>query len=126
MELGVSDYKLVYMILNRKVMKLMIIFIKVRCFKSFNEKVFNKDLECVFFNVVYIFDDGDDICRVWDKMYINVLNSYVFIKFKRCRNVVDKLKFIIFDIKKVMWKRNVFKCKFNKIRLVDDWEVYRC
>lgn len=69
MELGVSDYKLVYKILNRKVMKLMIIFIKVRCFKSFNEKVFNKDLECVFFNVVYIFDDVDDICWVWEKMY---------------------------------------------------------
>lgn len=102
LELGFSDYKLVYMILNRKVMKLMIIFIKVRCFKSFNEDIFNKDLECVFFNVFYIFDDVDVICWVWEKMYINVLNVYVFIKFKRCRNVVGKLKFIIFEIKKVM------------------------
>lgn len=69
LEPGVSDHKLVYTILNRKAMKSTTIFTKARCFKSFNEKAFNKDLECVPFNVAYIFDDVDDICWAWEKMY---------------------------------------------------------
>ena len=67
LEPGLSDHKLVYTILNRKAMKPTTIFTKARCFKSFNEEAFNKDLERVPFNVAHIFDDVDDICWAWEK-----------------------------------------------------------
>ena len=51
LEPGLSDHKLVYTILNGKALKPTTIFTKARCFKSFNEEAFNKDLECVPFNV---------------------------------------------------------------------------
>ena len=62
LEPGLSDHKLVYTILNKKAMKPTTIFTKARCFISFNEEAFNKDLECVPFNLGYIFHDVDDIC----------------------------------------------------------------
>ena len=121
LEPGLSDHKLVYTILNRKAMKPTTIFTKARCFKSFNEEAFNKDLECV----TYIFDDVNDICWAWEKMYTNVLNGHAPIKSKRCRNAARKSKFVTPEIKKAMWKRNALKRKFNNTRSADDWEAYR-
>ena len=92
----------IYTILNRKAMKPTTIFTKARCFKSFNEEAFDKDLECVPFNVAYIFDDVNDICWAWEKMYTNVLNGDAPIKSKRCRNAAGKSKFITPEIKKAM------------------------
>ena len=86
-----------YTILNRKALKLTTIFTKARCFKSFTEEAFNKDLECVPFNVAYIFDDVNDICWAWEKMYTNVLDDHAPIKSKRCRNAAGKSKFIIIN-----------------------------
>ena len=67
LEPGLSDHKLVYTIVNRKALKPTTIFTKARCFKSFNEEAFNKDLGCVPLNVAYIFDDVNDICWAWEK-----------------------------------------------------------
>ena len=125
LEPGLSDHKLVYTILNRKALKPTTIFTKARCFKSFNDEAFNKDLECVPFNVAYVFDDVDDICWAWEKMYTNVLDDHAPIKSKRCRNAAGKSKFITPEIKKAMCKRNALKRKFNTTRSADDWEAYR-
>ena len=93
LEPGLSDHKLVYTILNRKAMKPTTICTKARCFKSFNEVAFNKDLECIPFNIAYIFDHVDDICWAWEKMYTDVLNGHAPIKSKRRRNAAGKSKF---------------------------------
>ena len=114
LEPGLSDHKLVYTNLNRKVMKPTTFFTKARCFKNFNEQAFNKDLERVPFNVAHIFDDVNDICWAWEKLYTNVLDVHAPIKSKRCRNAAGKSKFITPEIKKEMWKRNALKRKFNK------------
>ena len=106
-------------------MKPTTIFTKARSFKRFNEEAFNKDLECVPFNVAYIFYDIDDICWAWEKMYTNVLNAQAPIKSRRCRNTAGKSKFITSETKKAMWKRNTLKRKFNKTRSADDREAYR-
>lgn len=91
-------------------------FTKARCFKNFNEEAFNKDLERVPFNVAHIFDDVNDICWAWEKLYTNVLDVHAPIKSKRCRNAAGKSKFITPETKKEMWKRNALKRKFNKTR----------
>ena len=48
METGLSDHKLVYTILNKKLSKQETVFTKGRCFDA---SAFNKDLACVPFNV---------------------------------------------------------------------------
>ena len=46
------------------------------------------------------FDDVNDICWAWEKMYTNVLNGHAPIKSKRCKNAAGKSKFITPEIKK--------------------------
>ena len=66
---GLSDNKLVYTVLNEKVMKPKTLFTMGRC-----------DLECVPSDVAYIFDDINDICWAWEKMFTDVLNDHAPIK----------------------------------------------
>ena len=61
-ELGLSDHKLVYNVLNRKVTEQKTLFTMAKCFKNFDKNAFNKDLECVSFGVAYVSDEVDDIC----------------------------------------------------------------
>ena len=61
-EAGLSDHRLVYIVLNRKVMKPKTLITIGRSFKQFLEKAFNRDLECVPFDVAYVFDDINDVC----------------------------------------------------------------
>ena len=124
-EAGLSDHKLVYTVLNRKVMKPKTLITIGRCFKQFDEKAFNRDLECVAFNMAYVFDDINDICWAWEKMYTDVLNDHAPIKSKKIRSAPGQSKFITPEIRKVMWKRNALKRKYYKTRSSVDWESYR-
>ena len=72
LEAGLSDHKLVYTVLNRKVMKPKTVFVKRRCFKNFDKEAFNKDLDNVPFEAAYIFDDTSDVCWAWETMYKSV------------------------------------------------------
>lgn len=83
------------------------------------------DLECVPFDVVYVFDDIKDICCGWEKMYTNVLNDHAPIKSRNIRTAPGQSKFITLEIRKEMWKRNARKRKYYKTRSSEDWEVYR-
>lgn len=76
METGLSDPKLVYTILNKKLSKPETVFTKGRCFKSFDANAFNKDLACVPVNVAHVFEDINDICWAWEKMYTDVLDNH--------------------------------------------------
>ena len=67
-EAGLSDHRLVYTVLNRKVMKPKTLITIGRCFEQFDEKAFNRDLGSVLFDVAYVFDDINDICWAWEKM----------------------------------------------------------
>lgn len=124
-EPGLSDHKLVYTVLNRKVMKPKTHITIGRCFKQFDEKAFNRDLECVPFDVAYVFDDINDICWAWEKMYTDVLNDHAPIKSRKIRSAPGQSKFITPEIRKAMWKRNALKRKYYKTRSSFDWEAYR-
>ena len=72
---GRLERKLVYTVLNRKVMKPKTVFVKRRCFKNFDKEAFNKDLDNVPFEAAYIFDDTSDVCWAWETMYKSVLDA---------------------------------------------------
>jgi len=124
-EVGLSDHKLVYTVFNRKVMKPKTSFTKARCFKNFDEVAFNKDLAYVPFNVAYVFDDINDICWAWEKMYCSVLDDHAPMKLRKYRNASGQSKFITLEIRKTMLKRNALKRKYYKTRSAVDWEAYR-
>ena len=125
METGLSDHKLVYTILNKKLSKPETVFTKGRCFKSFDANAFNKDLACVPFNVAYVFEDINDICWAWEKMYTDVLGDHAPIRMRKRKAASGQSKFITPEIRKAIRKRNSLKRKFDKTRKTDDWEAYR-
>ncbi|KAL9985372.1 hypothetical protein ACROYT_G007767 [Oculina patagonica] len=126
LELGLSDHKLVYAVLNKKVMKPKVAFTKSRCFKNFDEEAFNNDLERVPFDVAYLFDDVSDICWAFEKMYTNVLDDHAPLRKTKLRGASEQSKFITPEIRSAMRKRNALKRKYYKTRAAVDWEAYRC
>ena len=76
------------------------------------------------FNVAYAFEDINDICWAWEKMYTDVLDDHALIRMKKRKAASGQSKFITPEIRKAIRKRNSLKRKFNKTRKTDDWEVY--
>lgn len=122
-ETVLSDHKLIYTVLNKRVTKQKVTYKSTRCFKHFDKEASNKDLECVPFN--YIFDDVNDICWAWEKMYEDILDEHAPVRLKKCNNATGKSKFITPEIRKAMWKRNMRKRKYYKTKSSADWESYR-
>ena len=83
------------------------------------------DLQSVPFNVAYVFDDIDNICWAWEKLYTDVLDRHAPLRSIKCRTETGKSKFITADIRKAIRKRNASKRKFNKTKKSQDWESYR-
>ena len=83
------------------------------------------DLQSVPFNVAYVFDDIDDTCWAWEKLYTDVLDRHAPLRSIKCRTETGKSKFTTADIRKAIRKRNALKRKFNKTRKSQDWESYR-
>ena len=76
LEPGLSDHLWIYTVLNIKSKKPKTTFRTSRSFKEFNADLFNVDLQSVPFNVAYVFDDIDDICWAWEKLYTDVLDRH--------------------------------------------------
>lgn len=64
--------------------------------KNLNENELLEELRMVFWDLVYIFEDVDDLWDYWVKFYCQVLDKYVFLKKKRIRG--DQLSWIIFEL----------------------------
>ena len=77
------------------------------------------------FDVAYVFDDINDTCWAWEKMYTDVLNDHAPIKSRKIRSAPGQSKFITPEIRKAMWKRNALKRKYYKTRSSVDWEAFR-
>ena len=123
-ETGLSDHKLVYTVLDSKLIRPKAAVIKKRSFKYFDQTAFLEDLNRVPFSAAYVFDDPDDVYWCWEKLYAQVLDDHVpIISFKKRSSVQSK--FITAAIRRAMKERNRLKKKFNKTRLDDDWESYR-
>ena len=115
-----SDHKLVYTVLNRKVMKPKTVFVKRRCFKNFDKEAFNKDLDNVSFEAAYIFDDTSDVCWAWETMYKSVLDDHAPMKSQKRRPASGQSKFVTPELRRAIRRRNSLKRKFNKSRSADD------
>lgn len=63
--LGLFDYNLIYVILCLKNKRFLLIIIKIRDYKKFDEMVFYRDIFIVLFDVGFVFDDFDDRLWVW-------------------------------------------------------------
>ena len=61
------------------------------------------------FDVAYVFDDINNICWAWEKMYTDILNDHAPIKSRKIRSAPGQSKFITPEIRKVMWKTNALK-----------------
>ena len=116
---------LIYTVLNSKSMKPKTVFTKGRSFKDFNQEAFDKDLKFVPFDVAYVFDDIDDICWAWEKLFTNVLDTHAPLKNTKSKASSGQSKFITPEIRKAIRNRNALKRKFNKSRTEENWEAYR-
>lgn len=123
-EPGLSDHCLIYTVLNTKLLRPKAQVITVRSFKHFDQESFSNDLSKVPFSSAYVFDDPDDVYWLWEKLYVQVLDDHAPIKsFKR--RCTEHSQFITKDIRITIRERNKCKRKFNKSRLLEDWETYR-
>ena len=124
-EAGLSDHKMVFAILNTKVLKPKANMFHKRTFRTFEFQVkFSKDVSKVPFWTAYIFDDTEDIYWAWEKLYQEVLNEHASVKSTKRRPRQSSV-FLTPEIKAAINKRNRLKRIFNKTRNVENCENYR-
>lgn len=91
--------------------------------KWFDIDIFFQDLNSVFWDCVFIYDDINDIWVIWYKLFIEVIDCYVLFKKKLvCGNVV---LWMILKIIQVINIRNCFYRRFIKKKIFGNWEIYR-
>lgn len=81
-DICIVDYKFIYLLF--KFIKLCNLFLIIKDVKSYkgvkeNLKFFQDDLKSVFWWICFIFEDVDDIVWVWENLFNDVVNCYVFI-----------------------------------------------
>ena len=72
LELGISDYMLVYASLTIKVKRPPPKIINARTYSKFNTNNFRKDIEEAPWSVCSIFDDPDDVYWAWSHIFNNI------------------------------------------------------
>ena len=102
-EPGISDHKLIICTLNVKRKHPKTKFKDVRVQKAFDEEGFKQVLDKAPFWVANIFDDVDDVCYTWEKLYKGILSE--FTKTRRAKVMTHKHSWIDREIKKLMNKR---------------------
>ena len=102
-EPGISDHKLIFCTLNVKRKYPKAQFKDVRVKNTFDEERFKRVLESTPFWVANIFDDVDDVCYTWEKLYKDIL--YEFTKTRRAKVMTHKQPWIDRELKKLMNKR---------------------
>lgn len=120
---GISDHKMVYIVLNTNLLRPKAKTVITRSFKNFDTQSFLEDLSQVPFSVSYVFDDVDDVYWCWEKMYNQVLDDHAPIRsFKRRSHTGSP--FITNEVRQYMRQRDATKKKYYKTRS-SDWENYR-
>lgn len=76
----------------------------MRLFKRYNKEKFRSEVVGVFWSVVELFDDLNDVVFVWNIFFVDVVNRYVFIKKLRTKRVIKS--WIIKELKDVMVERD--------------------
>lgn len=74
----------------------------VKNYKIMNIDEFKKILEDIFWWVINIFDDVDDVVNVWELLYKGVVDDYVIERKVKVR--IDLLLWFIIDLWKLLNK----------------------
>ena len=102
-EPGISDHKLIFCTLNIKRKYPKAQFKDVRVRNTFDEERFKQVLDKTSFWVANIFEDVDDVCYTWEKLYNDILNE--FTKTRRAKVMTHKQPWIDRELEKLMNKR---------------------
>ena len=73
----------------------------------------------------YVFDDIDDICWAWEKLFTNVLDTHAPLKNTKSKASSEQSKFITPEIRKAIRNRNALK-NGGKLGGVQDRKKSRC
>lgn len=119
MKLGFSDYDLIYIICKQKIVCFLLKFIEYWSMRSFDKDCYVVDFGKIFWDLVYIYDDIDDIYEYWYYLFINVVDQYLLFKKKFIRG--DQLFWIIFEVFFVIFRCNIFFRKFKRNLFDDNW-----
>lgn len=74
--LGVSDHNLIYAKLTIKTSRPKSKIVTTRNYKTFNEKIFRKDIQIAPFQVCEVFDDPDDSYWAWTQLYNDIRDRH--------------------------------------------------
>lgn len=123
LDLGLSDYYLVYVVSRLYCFRICFIIVEKCIFKNYDFEWFCDDLYLILFDIVYIFEDIDDIYWVWSYLLLSLFDDYVLIK---CKIVKwEYVLFMIFELFEVIRKWNKLKCFYNKFKCLLDWDRYK-
>ncbi|MCG8113419.1 MAG: reverse transcriptase domain-containing protein [Candidatus Thiodiazotropha taylori] len=124
-KLGLSDHFPVFVTrkINLHVPKSHHYTISYRCFKTFNEENFIKDLRNVPWDTIKIFDDPNDVLDAWNDLFIDVVDQHIPIKKHRVKHktqpqwltpeIIDSIK--TRDRFKAIGDEDQFKIWRNKV-----------
>ena len=89
LEPGLSDHKLVYAVLNSKLLLPKADMVMKRSMKQFNQEAFIEDLDKVPFSTAYVFDDPDDVYWCWENFTTRYLMTMLLSFLSRKVKLLD-------------------------------------
>ena len=95
---------------------------KYRSYKKFDETGFAEDVGLIPFQVAYLFDDIDDVYWAHDWLSTDIINEHAPVNER-----VTKLKkpaYINGNLRRAVFKKQMFFNKFKIIRTPANWELY--
>ena len=96
---------------------------KYRSFKNFDEDAFSEAVGVARFEVVYVFDDVNDIYRAHEVLLTDLLDEHAPIKEKRLQS--QQCPFINSNIRKAAYEKAMLSNTFYKWKTPAKWEAYR-
>lgn len=96
-EIYFSDYYLVFVVLNLRMFKLLVVYVVVRSYKYYDCQSFLSDLNKIFWYEIILFDDVNEKLFYFNEVFFWVLDNYVFIKeikikYWRCLFINEEIK----------------------------------
>ena len=123
LDLGISDYDMVYMVRKQKLPKPKAKTIEFRSTKNLDKNAFVCDLNEIPWDSAYVFDNIDDTWQHLVNLYNQVLNKHAPMIQMKLRN--KQLPWINTHILKQIRVRNRLYKKFRRVTSDINWNKYR-
>ena len=120
---SISDYNLIYLLLDLKVLRARPSYVSIRSYKNYNFTKFLEDLQLVPFHMVNFFEDISDQVDMYGILFLDVLNEHAPIK--RIKIKAKPNPFVSPEIKQLMktcnnWHKSAMKTN-DKLH----WNAYK-